>query len=153
MICWDITRRMNMTLVYILKCAEGKYYVGKTNDNAIDRRIKAHMSGLVQWTKLYPPTEIACVLENADEFDEDKYAKIYMKKYGVENVRGGSYSQIKIPRNKLKVLYSELKTADNLCYKCGETGHYIKKCPSKKSVTCYRCQTKGHYANKCNVKI
>ena len=144
-----------MTIIYVLECANKKYYVGRTDSNTIEKRLDAHLKGTVQWTKIYPPI---AVVENivGDEFDEDKYVKMYMKMFGIDNVRGGSYSQIKIPSNKMKVLQSELKTASAVCYICGEMGHYKNRCASKyskKSITCYRCETKGHYANKCKVRM
>lgn len=117
--------------VYILKCENSKYYVGKTNN--VEKRLEDHKNGDVYWTKINKIIKVEEVVSNVDDFDEDKYVKIYMKKYGIENVRGGSYSQCKIPKNKLSVLKMELNTSDDKCYKCGRKGHYINQCKTKTS--------------------
>ncbi len=141
-------------IVYIAKCKESKYYIGKTDN--LQKRLEAHKNGTVSWTKRYPIIEVVDTIDNSDDFDEDKYTKIYMKEYGVENVRGGSYCQLTIPKEKLSVLTMELRSCENSCYVCGEIGHFSSQCKSKKkykkTVTCYKCGKKGHCSNKCKVK-
>jgi hypothetical protein len=39
-----------------------------------------------------------------DKFDEDKYVFKYMEKYGIENVRGGCFSQVVLPEDKIKMI-------------------------------------------------
>ena len=41
---------------------------------------------------------------NVDKYDEDKYTEMYMEKYGIENVRGGSYSKIILEESCINVL-------------------------------------------------
>lgn len=115
-------------LVYILECENNKYYIGKTDN--LEKRLDAHRNGTVSWTKKYPIVKIIDTIHNSDDFDEDKYTKIYMKKYGVENVRGGSYCQIKLPKQKLDMLTIELRI--DSCFSCGKTGHFIKQCNKKR---------------------
>ena len=80
--------------VYILECAEGKYYIGKT-DRPLEDRITEHFYGYGSvWTQRYRPLTLIQIISNADSFDEDKYTKMTMKKYGIDNVRGGSYCQM-----------------------------------------------------------
>lgn len=81
-----------MLSIYILSLENGKYYIGKTRD--ISSRLNSHFEGNGStWTKKFKPTMEFTVFDNCDDFDEDKYVKIYMSKYGIENVRGGSYSR------------------------------------------------------------
>ncbi len=146
--------------LYVLSLENGKYYVG-TSDN-IETRILDHFSNDgSEWTKKYQPLKVIETIKNCDRFDEDKYTKIYMQKYGIENVRGGSYCQIKLSRAQYEILEKELNTASNACFKCGETGHYANRCRTKiiessseseSNDSCFRCGRAGHYANRCYAK-
>ena len=107
------------------------------------------------WTNKFKPIKIEKTYENCDDFDEDKYTKIYMNKYGIENVRGGAYVQIEMDQNTIELLKKELKSSNNQCYKCGKTDHFIKQCTLKQCTLkqCTRCFRRNHifiecYANK-----
>ena len=47
-----------------------------------------------------------------------------MLKYGINNVRGGSYTQIKLPEYSKRALEQELCSASNLCF-TGAGGHFF----------------------------
>ena len=116
-------------IIYVLECSQDKYYVGKTN--RLDDRLLEHITNRGSaWTKKYTPISIIETVSNVDEFDEDKYVKIYMKKYGIDNVRGGSYSQIDLPDYSILALEKELRGATDTCFHCGGD-HYVNKCTSE----------------------
>ena len=120
--------------LYILKCKNNKYYVGTTTLDTT-KRLTQHISGRGSaWTKKYPPLWIEKEIKNCDKYDEDKWTKIYMDKYGINNVRGGSYSQISLPSNEINLLEREVNHANQKCLFCGKSGHFINQCPSKKSI-------------------
>lgn len=115
--------------IYILKCVKNKYYIGRTNRDAIDR-ISEHFEGNgAYWTKKYKPIKVISIYNDCDEFDEDKYTKKYMKRFGIDNVRGGSYCKISIDEETKKLIQKEILTADNKCFNCGEKGHFVNNCP------------------------
>ena len=117
-----------MRSVYALLCQKGRIYVGKTY-RPIPLRIEEHFGvNGSEWTRLYKPIKLIEHVANADEFDEDKYTKKYMKKYGIDKVRGGSYSQIQLPAYSIKVLEMELCNASDLCFRCNRPGHFANKC-------------------------
>lgn len=149
--------------LYVLVLKNDKYYVGKTSN--ISRRLKDHFSGKgSEWTRKYSPIEIVEVIKNFDDFDEDKMVKKYMKRYGIENVRGGSYSQIILSREQLNCLTKELETAKNACFRCGQPGHFIKNCPKSETKSkqpevtvsrklyCTRCGRNSHNVERCYAK-
>lgn len=124
-----------MFYIYILLLTNNKYYVGRSTTP--QQRIDTHIDGKgAQWTQLHPPVDILDVIKTDDPFDEDKYTKITMCKYGIDNVRGGSYCQINLSPDQKQLLETELRTAQSECYKCGSPDHFVKKCtpPSPASV-------------------
>jgi predicted GIY-YIG superfamily endonuclease len=106
------------TNIYIIKLDQGKYYVGKTKNVA--QRYQEHLLGQgSSWTRKYKPLKLDTVIENASPFDEDKQVKIYMAKYGIENVRGGTYVADKLSEEQEQALKAEIWGSSDLCNKCG----------------------------------
>lgn len=81
-----------MSQLYLLKCnAYNKYYIGNIEDEN-------------EWIKIYKPDEI---MESINKNNYDNLNDIvikYMKIYGIENVRGGSYDQVKLSDVTIKEL-------------------------------------------------
>ena len=134
-----------MVYIYVLKLQDNKYYVGKSDN--LQARISQHTSGIgSKWTKKHPPVDIDDIFSDCDDFDEDKYVKIYMAKYGIDNVRGGTYCQIILDNKTKKFLENEIRGMSNKCYNCGQSDHFIKDCKKK---NCARCGRQGHLTNHC----
>jgi len=95
------------TNIYILKLENNKYYIGKTNN--VGEMYKNHSKGIVRiWTKINKPISIIRTINNTSPFDEDKYVKEYMNIHGIENVRGGSYNQLKLSEENIRFLEKKL---------------------------------------------
>ena len=110
-----------MVYIYILQLEYEKYYIGKTFD--VNFRIDKHFTNNgSMWTKKYKPITILTIIANCDDYDEDKHTIIYMEKYGINNVRGGSFCEIKLSDNNIKTLQQMIKSATDKCYICGKNG-------------------------------
>lgn len=117
--------------IYILYCEGNRFYIGKTKN--LNLRFQQHMNGEGSvFTSTYKPISIIEHFEEKGEFDEDNYVKVYMKKYGIDNVRGGSYSNLSLTVSQKDLLSRELIHSENKCFTCGKDGHYSNKCPSTK---------------------
>lgn len=120
--------RLNSFNIYVLKLVQDKYYIGKTYKD-INKRFTQHSKGCgAEWTKLYKPVKMIEFFQTTNKFQEDLSTKKYMDKFGIKNVRGGSYTKIHLDNYQLTTLELELKTANDLCFKCGKSGHLNSEC-------------------------
>lgn len=120
-----------MIYIYVLELTNQKYYIGKTTEPEF--RLSKHFDyGLGSaWTKKYQPVKLIELIENSDDFDEDKYTIKYMDKFGINNVRGGSFSQIKLSEESINVITRMINGSTNKCFICGSSDHFIKDCKKK----------------------
>lgn len=117
--------------VYILRLVSNKYYVGKTSRN-VDERFMEHINREgASWTKKYRPIEIMEYFETDDKFDEDKHTLKMMDKYGIENVRGGSFAGEILTNEQLSVIEQIINGSNDKCFKCGSSEHFVHNCPLK----------------------
>jgi predicted GIY-YIG superfamily endonuclease len=165
------------TNIYILRLEGGRYYIGKS-DNVMSR-YQDHLNGTGSaWTKKFKPIGVEKIIQNASPFDEDKYTKEYMSKYGMNKVRGGSYVEVTLSDFHIDALNMEIWAAKDLCTNCGRSGHFANYCKATKDVNgnqieyvndqsskenitysakqvsknhnvCYRCGRPGHYSSNC----
>ena len=126
----DIQKAYDFTKanIYVLKLQEDKYYIGKTY-KLISERYMEHCKGYGSaWTRKFQPIAIIEEYINVNEFEEDKITKMYMAKYGIDNVRGGAYCRMKMPHSLLKLLKREIWHAQHKCLECGSEKHFVAKC-------------------------
>jgi hypothetical protein len=153
-----------MVFIYILELNNKKYYVGKTENPSF--RLEQHFNDSgSQWTKKYKPIKVLKIIDNCDNFDEDKYTLQYMEQYGINNVRGGSFCELKLNKNNLETIKKMINGSTDKCYICGESGHFANNCNQDEdnllkelenllidNDLCFRCYRKGHYASDCYAK-
>jgi predicted GIY-YIG superfamily endonuclease len=121
--------------LYVLQLEDGKYYVGKTTN--LKRRVEEHSKGNgSEWTWTYRPVKVLESRPLKDDHDENNTTKNMMKKYGIENVRGGTYCQVELPKSYETALQAEICSAENSCFKCGGKGHFVRDCPVDCDVDC-----------------
>ena len=92
--------------IYCLSLADDKYYIERTD--CIDKRLSLHKEKKAcAWTTLHEVIDVVEIIDmrassgsenvRGDERDaEREVVERYMKQYGLDNVRGGSLSSVKL---------------------------------------------------------
>jgi len=156
-------------VIYTLTLSQGKYYVGMTEN--LERRLSEHKSGDrgSVWTKKYLPIISYTSRPFLGGLDEDNEVEKLMMIHGIDNVRGGTYSMIKLSKEQYDVMNIKILHAKGACLRCGGMGHYIKDCKEKTGPGanvkggganaqtnvkdgCLRCGFKNHSVSTCNAK-
>ena len=138
-----------MVLIYVLGLEQGKYYIGETNN--FNNRIYDHFEGnRSAWTKKYKPIIVIETIDNQDDYDEDKYTLIYMNKYRIDKCSWLVIYSDFLDDSTKNFINMILKSTNNNCFKCGETGHFVKNCLNK--IKCKRCGRTSHNVDKCYAK-
>lgn len=146
---------MEETNIYVIKLESSKWYVGKSSN--VRQRFQDHIDGSGSvWTRMFRPIEIV-EIQKGNSFDEDKIVKMYMLNYGVENVRGGSWSYPNLNPNEIKMLERELRGATDRCFRCGYKDHFASECyavydTNGNRIVCQRCGRGNHDQVNCYAK-
>lgn len=155
------------SVVYALLCRHGKVYCGYSDD--VFKRFEKHLNGSgSMWTKVYRPIRILEIKEIGDSrlmYEEERGMTIsMMRKYGIENVRGGEYSRFQLNQDQVESLRSAIVERYGLCYNCLEDfDHHRRngiwfgaKCSSERCERfdwCERCSEIGHHVFSCPVPV
>ena len=118
-----------MPTVYALECENKHFYIAKASSQGYIKEIDAHFQGDgVSWTKLHKPVKLVMLRHFCDENDDVMYTKIFMRAYGVNKARGGSFQEVVLTPIQLRELNIE-KPSNVICSKCYLNGHVGKVCP------------------------
>lgn len=120
-----------MTSIYVLELTGGKFYIGKAKK--VRQRFNRHKRrGGSFWTAKHKPLKIVETFKIETEYDEEVTTYKYMKKYGIDNVRGGSFCKEKFTDIEKMILRRIIYSCSDQCYCCGSIKHFSNVCPEKK---------------------
>jgi len=144
--------------VYTARLQGGMYYAGKSLDP--DHRFLEHKYGndnASEWTKKYKAVELLETKPMTSEHDETNITIDLMKKYGIDNVRGGPWTTIVLTEGEKSFIRKLIHSESDECYGCGQSDHFVKECPNKvqrsNTYKCYGCQETGHFIKDCPSKL
>lgn len=132
-----------VSYIYILQLQHGCFYVGKS-DNPY-KRLTQHKNGRGSaWTRLHKPIRMVKKRKMTSTLQEDQITEEWMKKKGIDKVRGGMYCQIELPDHVKETLATKLLHAKNACLRCGSSKHFVKQC-TVEEWECDQCSFTGTY--------
>jgi len=123
-------REENGLSVYVLKLEKGKYYIGKTSKD-VEVRFREHVDQTrtcSSWTNKYRPERILAIYPHCEDSDENKVTKEFMRLKGIENVRGGLYTQLELSDEVVNQIELEFKGDYDECFVCGGSDHFAGSC-------------------------
>lgn len=121
-----------MVFIYIQSLEDEKFYIGMirfyTSSTSSGDDFPIEHSSNCEWTKMYKPKEIIESFTDVDVYDHDKITLMCMEKYGIENVRGGSFSNVNLSSSQFEIIQRMIRYAKNYCFTCGRLDHHEKSC-------------------------
>jgi len=150
--------------IYVLKLEKFKWYIGRSSN--VNGRYQQHATGNgAEWTKLFKPMSMLPHPKiETSPHDEDNLTLEYMCQYGIENVRGASFTKLVFSADELTSLQQRVRDHLRLCRGCALPGHFIANCSQSKSnyplpviknsyMGCLRCGRDTHITQKCFASI
>ena len=99
-----------MGFIYVVKLHENKRYIYFTTNS--DLQFWEFDKDISEFLYYYGALEVDRIIPNCDKYDTDKYVKKYMKHYGLDNIRGGSYNNLKLTSFEKEFIQKELDYID-----------------------------------------
>jgi hypothetical protein len=96
--------------LYFIGLEDNKMFL-YTSYEKPDDEIMEDCSKLYEYARIYKPRNIVFRIPEVDLFDIDKFVKMFMQMFGVDDTRGGSYVDVILPEFQQKALDIELFTA------------------------------------------
>jgi hypothetical protein len=119
-------------VLYVLVLQDCCLYVGRCRADRIGARFQEHACGHgAAWTRLHPPARVAYTRPSFDAFDEDACVLRLMTEFGVDAVRGGTWSSVKLREPELQHVRRRIAHALGECLYCGSREHLSNACGNR----------------------
>lgn len=105
---------MSTTNIYVLRLLGGRKFVGMSDDPA--KALVMHKEGgQSAWTDRYRPEGLLQIQRNIPTDKLDTYVIRYMIQYGIENVRGGSWSTVRLTETEQRTIRKRIAQERHEC--------------------------------------
>lgn len=94
--------------LYSIKLTNKKWFLHVSPDSLDNSNIMLDCCIMHEFVRQNPPIEITENIKLSCELDIDYFVKKYMRHYGIDNARGGSYTSVQLDEGVKKVLEKEL---------------------------------------------
>lgn len=141
-----------MSSIHIYECDNCKFYISKYDIHDLNKInnnwIKKH--NILRKTKTYSNHNNLNMLND--------YTILFMKKYGIDNVRSDNFSKIKLDKWDFIKINKIMNNIPTMCYHCGGNDHFAQHCSMndlhysdhlKMYEICDRCKRIGHRIVDC----
>ena len=99
---------MSYTSFFLIELEHGKFFAGESIDPW--KTLEEHREGIsgVTWTQIHRPVLLREIVSVALKKDLNEYVRQAMLQYGVDNVRGGDWSETRLTDKDRQRLSKEL---------------------------------------------
>lgn len=101
------------SLIYIVECSNEKYLIGNIAESKQDSILASCVTYAPRWTSVYPPLRVLRIFPATKDMNEDKCTKIYMKSFGISNVRGGKYRELVLSKVEFEKIQSDISECND----------------------------------------
>jgi hypothetical protein len=102
---------MSLLNLFVFKSADDYYYLGFSTD--VRRAFVELRAGFgPEWTRLHKPATIVHIVVNAESYHETEVLYEYFRRYGIERVRGGPYSDCVLSEAQIAQIKERLETTE-----------------------------------------
>ena len=98
----------NKLYMYFISLDNDKMFLHTDFKNEYDEIMK-YCENEYEYVKQNKPKKVVFILEIFDLYDVDKYVKMFMHMFGIDETRGGSYIDVELPDYLIKTIEFEKK--------------------------------------------
>ena len=101
------------TSIFVVSLEQDRYFIHRSYGSRIDFQLFIEFEICYEFTKLYKPLYIIEIIPEENAYHLDYIVKKYMLKYGIEHVRGGSYSDPILSEKQKEMLQMESESVSH----------------------------------------